>query len=68
LRCITLAGVDSVNRTIEDRTTAWQRLSDLLDPSVFDDISTTIALEDAITVADDLISGKVRGRVVVEIK
>jgi acrylyl-CoA reductase (NADPH) len=68
LRCITLAGVDSVNRTIEDRTTAWQRLSDLLDPSVFDDISTTIALEDAITVADDLISGKVRGRVVVEIR
>ncbi|MFT4610362.1 MAG: acrylyl-CoA reductase (NADPH) [Cellvibrionaceae bacterium] len=68
LRCITLAGVDSVNRTIEDRTTAWQRLSDLLDPSVFDDISTPITLEDAITVADDLISGKVRGRVVVEIK
>ncbi len=68
LRCITLAGVDSVNRTIEDRMTAWQRLSDLLDPSVFDDISTPITLEDAITVADDLISGKVRGRVVVEIK
>jgi acrylyl-CoA reductase (NADPH) len=68
LRCVTLAGVDSVNRTIEDRTTAWQRLSDLLDPSVFDDISTPITLEDAITVADDLISGKVRGRVVVEIK
>jgi acrylyl-CoA reductase (NADPH) len=68
LRCITLAGVDSVNRTIEDRTTAWQRLSDLLDPSVFDDISTPITLEDAITVADDLISGKIRGRVVVEIK
>ena len=68
LRCVTLAGVDSVNRTIEDRTTAWQRLSDLLDPTVFDDISTPISLEDAITVADDLISGKVRGRVVVEIK
>jgi acrylyl-CoA reductase (NADPH) len=68
LRCVTLAGVDSVNRSIEDRTTAWQRLSDLLDPSVFDDISTPISLEDAITVADDLISGKVRGRVVVEIK
>lgn len=68
LRCVTLAGVDSVNRSIEDRTTAWQRLSDLLDPSIFDDISTSITLEDAITVADDLISGKVRGRVVVEIK
>ncbi|MFT7490996.1 MAG: acrylyl-CoA reductase (NADPH) [Pseudohongiellaceae bacterium] len=68
LRCVTLAGVDSVNRTIEDRTTAWQRLSDLLDPLVFDDISTSITLEDAIAVADDLISGKVRGRVVVEMK
>ncbi len=68
LRCVTLAGVDSVNRTIEDRTPAWQRLSDLLDPLVFDDISTSITLEDAIAVADDLISGKVRGRVVVKMK
>jgi acrylyl-CoA reductase (NADPH) len=39
-----------------------------LDPLVFDDISTSITLEDAIAVADDLISGKVRGRVVVEMK
>jgi hypothetical protein len=39
----------------------------LLDPSVFDDIATPISLEEAITVADDLISGKVRGRVVVEL-
>jgi acrylyl-CoA reductase (NADPH) len=68
LRSITLAGVDSVNRSIDDRTTAWQRLSDLLEPSIFDDISTSITLEDAITVADDLIAGKIRGRVVVEIK
>ena len=68
LRCVTLAGVDSVNLTIEDRTPAWQRLSDLLDPLVFDDISTSITLEDAIAVADDLISGKVRGRVVVKMK
>lgn len=68
LRGVTLAGVDSVMRPLEDRLEAWQRLSDLLDPSVFDDISTPTSLEDAITVADDLISGKVRGRVVVEIK
>lgn len=67
LRGVTLAGIDSVMRPTEDRLEAWQRLADILDPDVFDDISTEISLEEAVNVATDLIAGKVRGRVVVDI-
>ena len=67
LRGVTLAGIDSVMRPIEDRLEAWQRLADILDPAVFADISTDIGLSDVVAVAEDLISGKVRGRVVVNI-
>ena len=67
LRGVTLAGVDSVMRPIADRIEAWQRLGDILDPSIFDDICTDINLTEALTVAEDLIAGKVRGRVVVDV-
>lgn len=67
LRGVTLAGIDSVMRPLEDRIEAWQRLGDILEPSVFEDISTDISLSDAVDVATDLIAGKVRGRVVVNI-
>jgi acrylyl-CoA reductase (NADPH) len=68
LRGVTLAGIDSVMRPTADRLEAWERLAELLDPSVFDDICTEISLTEAMTVAEDLISGKVRGRVVVDLK
>jgi acrylyl-CoA reductase (NADPH) len=67
LRGVTLAGIDSVMRPIQDRIEAWERLSDVLDPSVFEDICTDISLTEAVSVAEDLIAGKVRGRVVVNI-
>jgi acrylyl-CoA reductase (NADPH) len=67
LRGVTLAGIDSVMRPLEDRIEAWQRLADILDPAVFEDISTVISLSDVVETAADLIAGKVRGRVVVDI-
>ena len=67
LRGVTLAGIDSVMRPTADRLEAWQRLADILDPEVFADICSEISLAEATTVAEDLISGKVRGRVVVDI-
>ena len=67
LRGVTLAGVDSVMRPTADRVEAWDRLADILEPEVFDDIAKEISLAEAVDVADDLISGKVRGRVVVNI-
>lgn len=65
LRGITLAGIDSVMRPTVDRVEAWERLADILDTSVLDDIVNEISLEEVITTAEALISGKVRGRVVV---
>jgi len=67
LRGVTLAGIDSVMRPTEDRLQAWERLADILETDMFDDIANEISLEEALNVADDLISGKVRGRVVVDI-
>lgn len=67
LRGVTLAGIDSVMRPLADRLDAWQRLGDILDPAVFEDISADISLTEAVAVATDLIAGKVRGRVVVNV-
>ncbi|MGY0638804.1 MAG: acrylyl-CoA reductase (NADPH) [Paraglaciecola chathamensis] len=68
LRGVTLAGIDSVMRPIEDRKEAWQRLSDILEPSVFDDIAQEINLEQAIEAAAKLLDGEIRGRVVVNVQ
>ena len=67
LRGVTLAGIDSVMRPIADRIEAWKRLADILDPQVFDDISTEIGLSEVISTAEALMAGTVRGRVVVDI-
>ncbi len=68
LRGVTLAGIDSVMRPLEDRIEAWQRLSEILEPEVFDDIATDISLSEAVDIAKELIEGKVQGRVVVNTK
>jgi len=67
LRGITLAGIDSVMRPTADRIEAWERLVDVLDVKVFEDIVKEISLDDVIETAEQLIAGKVRGRVVVKV-
>jgi acrylyl-CoA reductase (NADPH) len=67
LRGITLAGIDSVMRPLEDRVEAWQRLADILSPDVFTDIATDISLSQVVAVAKELLAGKVQGRVIVDI-
>lgn len=67
LRGVTLAGIDSVMRPIADRVEAWQRLGEVLESKDFDDIAKEVSLDQVIDVAADLIAGKVRGRIVVNI-
>ena len=67
LRGVTLVGIDSVMRPIEDRLDAWQRLAEILDPAIFEDISNDISLAEVFEVSQDLIAGKIRGRVVVDL-
>ncbi|MFC0709097.1 acrylyl-CoA reductase (NADPH) [Azorhizophilus paspali] len=67
LRGVTLAGIDSVMRSRADRIVAWERLARDLDLSLLDEITTGIGLGEAIPAASELLAGKVRGRVVVNV-
>lgn len=67
LRGVTLAGIDSVMRSREDRIVAWERLPRDLDLSLLDDITAEIGLDEAIPMAGKLLAGRVRGRLVVDV-
>ena len=64
---MTLAGIDSVMCPRPERLEAWQRLARDLDASKLEMLSSEIGLSEAITVAGELLEGKVRGRVLVDI-
>jgi len=68
LRGITLAGIDSVTRPRADRIAAWTRLAADLDVSLLPKISHEVGLSEVIDIAPRLLAGKVRGRVVVDVK
>ena len=67
LRGVTLAGVDSVMAPLVRRQAAWQQLARDLDPALLERMTEEIALTDAIARAQDLMAGRVRGRLVVRI-
>lgn len=68
LRGVTLAGIDSVMAPQPLRQLAWDRLAKDLDPKLLDRITQDIELAEAITHAEALMAGKVRGRLVVHIR
>ncbi|MGI9142286.1 MAG: oxidoreductase, partial [Fluviibacter sp.] len=67
LRGITLYGIDSVMAPIERRVEAWQRLARDLDVAKLEANTTEISLQEALDVGGQLLDGKVRGRVVVDV-
>jgi acrylyl-CoA reductase (NADPH) len=67
LRGVTLAGVNSVTVPYDRRLVAWQRLANDLDAAKLDSMTTVVPLGDAIRVANELLEGTVRGRVVVDV-
>ena len=67
LRGVSLIGVDSVHETPERRQVAWERLASDLDVNMLDSITSEVGLEDVPEVARDIVAGKVRGRVVVDV-
>lgn len=67
LRGVSLLGIDSVMAPKERRLSAWERLSNELDPGVLDSIAEEIALADVVDAAGQLMDGKVRGRIVVDV-
>ncbi|MYM63947.1 MDR family oxidoreductase [Pseudomaricurvus sp. HS19] len=69
LRGVALLGIDSVMAPKGPRMAAWERLGRDMDQATLDLIggSTELTLAEAIPVAADLLAGKVRGRVVVDV-
>lgn len=68
LRGVHLVGVDSVKASQERRNIAWQRLARDLKLSVLANMTQTVKLQDLEEQAKQLLAGKVRGRVVVQIE
>jgi acrylyl-CoA reductase (NADPH) len=68
LRGVTLYGIDSVMAPRPLRLEAWTRLARDLDPAKLDAITQEIPLAGAIPAASDLLAGKVRGRLVVDVR
>jgi acrylyl-CoA reductase (NADPH) len=67
LRGVSLRGVDSVMCPTERRIVAWNRLLADLRPEALNAITRCVPLAETPTYAHDLLAGKVRGRVVVDV-
>ena len=67
LRGVSLLGIDSVMAPKALRLEAWGRLARELDRGKLAGMTRTITLDDVIQAGRDIVEGKVRGRLVVEI-
>ncbi len=66
LRGVSLLGIDSVMAPKSMRLEAWRRIAKDLDHKKLAALSTTIGFDGIIQAAHDIIDGKIRGRIVVE--
>ncbi|MGO9380498.1 MAG: MDR family oxidoreductase [Dissulfurispiraceae bacterium] len=67
LRNLTLAGIDSVNAPKVKRTAAWARLARDLDIAKLEQMTSVVGLAEAASLAQSLLAGQVRGRIVVDV-
>ena len=67
LRSVTLAGVDSVRCPIELRKVAWNRLATELPADLMESMTVEHPLEDVLELAEKILAGKTRGRVVIAV-
>ncbi len=67
LRGVTLAGIDSVWATVEDRADAWRVLARGVDLDQLDAMTSRVGLDDVITAGEDLLAGRLHGRTLVEL-
>ncbi len=68
LRGVSLFGIDSVMAKPALRRTAWERLARDLDRALLASMTSTIGFDAIPATAEAILAGKVRGRVVVEIR
>ena len=67
LRSVTLRGIDSVMAPLPRRQRAWDALAELLDREQLEKIYNKVPLADVLNLAPQILSGQVRGRVVVDV-
>ena len=67
LRGVSLLGINSVTRPYEERVITWERLGRSLDLEQLAEITREVGLSEAICISDELLDGKVRGRIVVDV-
>lgn len=67
LRGVRLIGVDSVMCPLDDRREAWRRLASELDAEQLERITTVVGLDDVLRLAPEMLAGKVRGRIAVDV-
>ena len=67
LRGITLYGIDSVMAPLPRRAEAWARLARDLDLARLDALTTEATLEGALAAGPEILAGRVRGRLVVDV-
>jgi acrylyl-CoA reductase (NADPH) len=67
LRGVTLAGINSVTAPRPIRERAWGRLTKDLDPRLLEAITHETNLQGALAAAPEILAGRVRGRLVVDV-
>jgi acrylyl-CoA reductase (NADPH) len=67
LRGVTLVGINSVTAPRARRERAWAQLANEVHPATLGSMVEEIGLADAIARAPDILAGKVRGRLVVDV-
>jgi acrylyl-CoA reductase (NADPH) len=67
LRSVNLLGIDSVALPRPVREELWARLADVVDQAMLDAVVTEVALREVDGVADDVLAGRVRGRLLVDV-
>ncbi|PRY94704.1 acrylyl-CoA reductase (NADPH) [Hasllibacter halocynthiae] len=67
LRGVNLLGIDSVTKPYEDRVRAWGRIAELLPMKKLEAMVVPATLEDVPRLGAEILGGKVRGRVVVDL-
>ena len=67
LRGVTLIGIDSNLCPMPVRLIAWDRIASTVDKKAISEITQTRPLSEAMTAAEEVLAGKIRGRVVIDI-
>ena len=67
LRGVRLIGINSVTSPLPRRNEAWRRIARDVDRAKLESLTTHVKLEDVPKIGEEIVAGRVRGRVVVDI-